>query len=806
MTTETIHLLYVGLDERTEDRVTAVLEERQDSIETTTAADSTDAIKQVTSQSFDCVLSSDSLKDGTGIEFLRSVRESFPALPCILLAETLSDELVREAIDAGVTDYLPQRQDEAWFSLLADRITEVVTRYRTTERTSELERINTVIRKLNRVLVRASTADEIDQQICEIISQSEPYVFAWIGEHDAKTGVVTPRAAAGIEEGYLENITVTTNGEPTSQGPTGRAVSSQKIQVMQNIPEDPAYNPWREEALERGYRSSAAIPLVHDDTLYGVLNVYSDRVEAFDQAERKLLKEVGDDIALALHNIQVSEQVENLTETLRMVRRVDERLVKAQDRSSTITDIVDILSKHASFNCAFLALIDEDQIQFASDPDTRLTEEQAQEIHSETYINEVLEQDVLQIDNVTEPPYQQHSGDALPHEAVALPIRHQSRDHGVLTIHFRPGKTPSEEEIDLLKELGDDIAHALHRLQLSTELKEQEQQYEAVIENIHDGLVIVQDGVIQYTNPQITKLTEYSPEEIIGEQLTIFVSEEDQELVMRRYRERIEGGEPRETYEIEISSKDGATIPVEVSVGVFEYEGELATITAIRDISERINRTRHLRVLDRVMRHNFHNDMTIIQGYAQTIHDEAPNKNVAEDAELIISKSRQLLETIDKEREIVEIIAEPVEYTEANLVTAVQQVVATVREEYSDAAIDLDLPNEAIASATPAFPRALEELLTNAIIHNDQETTKVSIAVERQETTIRITIADNGPGIPDEELKVLTGEREIEPLYHGSGLGLWLVNWIVRRADGTLEFEANDPRGSIVTIKLQRVT
>lgn len=64
-------------------------------------------------------------------------------------------------------------------------------------------------------------------------------------------------------------------------------------------------------------------------------------------------------------------------------------------------------------------------------------------------------------------------------------------------------------------------------------------------------------------------------------------------------------------------------------------------------------------------------------------------------------------------------------------------------------------------------------------------------------------MADNGPGIPECELGVL--ERGYEtPLEHTSGLGLWLVNLIVRESDGDLLYAENDPRGSKITIRLQR--
>lgn len=64
-------------------------------------------------------------------------------------------------------------------------------------------------------------------------------------------------------------------------------------------------------------------------------------------------------------------------------------------------------------------------------------------------------------------------------------------------------------------------------------------------------------------------------------------------------------------------------------------------------------------------------------------------------------------------------------------------------------------------------------------------------------------MADNGPGIPSQEREVpLEGDEE--PLKHGGGLGLWIVNWAVTRSDGSVEFDANDPRGSRVSLYLPR--
>ena len=68
---------------------------------------------------------------------------------------------------------------------------------------------------------------------------------------------------------------------------------------------------------------------------------------------------------------------------------------------------------------------------------------------------------------------------------------------------------------------------------------------------------------------------------------------------------------------------------------------------------------------------------------------------------------------------------------------------------------------------------------------------------------VAVRVEDDGPGIPDEQVTVLERGRETA-LEHTSGLGLWLVDWIVRASGGTVSFEARSPRGSVVELVLPR--
>ncbi|MHC3437978.1 ATP-binding protein [Natrialbaceae archaeon A-gly3] len=131
-----------------------------------------------------------------------------------------------------------------------------------------------------------------------------------------------------------------------------------------------------------------------------------------------------------------------------------------------------------------------------------------------------------------------------------------------------------------------------------------------------------------------------------------------------------------------------------------------------------------------------------------------------------------------------------------------RRVATSVTDRYPEAEISRALPDRCDALAAPELEVALGELLENAIVHNDSKRPVVEVAVECGEHSVEVRVADDGPRIPEMEVDVLSGARSIDPLYHGSGLGLWVIYWVVKRSGGTVTFDYNEPRGNVVTLEL----
>lgn len=93
-------------------------------------------------------------------------------------------------------------------------------------------------------------------------------------------------------------------------------------------------------------------------------------------------------------------------------------------------------------------------------------------------------------------------------------------------------------------------------------------------------------------------------------------------------------------------------------------------------------------------------------------------------------------------------------------------------------------------------------LLTNAIVHNDTEAPEITVGVETVDDRAEVSIADNGPGIPDEQKQQIFAEGEMGLESGGTGIGLYLVDTLVDRYGGDSHVRDNEPSGAIFVVKL----
>ncbi len=169
----------------------------------------------------------------------------------------------------------------------------------------ELLRLNRELRAIsdcNQALMRAEDEQSLIDTVCRIICDEADYRMAWVGyaeNDDAKT--VRPVAWAGVEEGYLGEVAITWADTERGHGPSGIAIRKGQTDCIRDFATEPKAAPWRESALQRGYRSSIALPLKDESAnTFGILTIYSTEPNTFTTDEVRLLEELAGDLAFGI--------------------------------------------------------------------------------------------------------------------------------------------------------------------------------------------------------------------------------------------------------------------------------------------------------------------------------------------------------------------------------------------------------------------------------------------------------------------------------------------------------------------------
>lgn len=179
------------------------------------------------------------------------------------------------------------------------------------ERQRRLNRALRLLSACNTTLVHAQEEHKLLTDICRLAVETGGYLMAWVGyaEHDdART--VRPIAQSGYENGYLDAIHVSWGDGEFGQGPTGTAIRTGLPCVNQNVLANPKMAPWKQAAIQRGYQSSIALPLIGNAEVLGALTIYAREADAFDADEVALLEELASDLAYGIVSLRTRAEHE----------------------------------------------------------------------------------------------------------------------------------------------------------------------------------------------------------------------------------------------------------------------------------------------------------------------------------------------------------------------------------------------------------------------------------------------------------------------------------------------------------------
>jgi two-component system, cell cycle sensor histidine kinase and response regulator CckA len=385
-------------------------------------------------------------------------------------------------------------------------------------------------------------------------------------------------------------------------------------------------------------------------------------------------------------------------------------------------------------------------------------------------------------------------------------------------------KKPTYEELTAkIKALEKEL---MHRDQTETYLQAQEAKYKLIFEKARDAIFIIQDDVIQFTNPRAVRVLGYTQDELSTTALAELIHPKDRDLVVSRQLKRLKGKKVPVTYSFRALSKTGKETWVELTAVRVIWEGKPAVLNFARNITAKIKMNAQLQFAAKLeaigtlaggIAHAFNNLLMGIQGHTSLLLLDIDSKHPHYKALKKIEKeiqggaglTSQLMGYARKGRyrnriiainEIIENTAQTFQKMKHNITIDRELTQRPYAVKADQGQMEQMLLNLYI-NAADAMPDGGEiQLKTKNVIHRD---IKNKLYEPKPGKYVRLQVSDNGIGM-DQKIQ----PRIFDPFFttkttgKGTGLGLASVYGIVKSHEGYINVESKKGRGTTFFIYL----
>ncbi|PWB53694.1 MAG: hypothetical protein C3F06_06150 [Candidatus Methanoperedenaceae archaeon] len=366
------------------------------------------------------------------------------------------------------------------------------------------------------------------------------------------------------------------------------------------------------------------------------------------------------------------------------------------------------------------------------------------------------------------------------------------------------------------------VRNITERKLVEEKLRQSEEKYRLLIENIQEGVFVIQDNKMQFVNAAISKMTGYKIEEIIGMDFLHFVAPEDLEMVQDRYSQRQSGEDVPSEYEFHLMCKDGRKIIVSMSVGIVTYRRRIASMGILRDITERKNIEESIKKYNReleesnhikelftdIMHHDLLNPLNVAQGYVEIFLQDETNQKKKSYLETIrrnLLKGMELIENAMKFSKLESM--KDIEFEELDLKRIVGEAIDNLTPLAVRAGVNIEkkLDSRMIARANEIIEDIFINIISNAIKYASKGK-RIVVDNKDNGSSWIIRIIDFGPGIRDSDKKMIFERfhREEKKGVKGSGLGLAIAGKIIELHKGKIWVEDNPEGGAIFAVEIPK--
>ncbi len=367
------------------------------------------------------------------------------------------------------------------------------------------------------------------------------------------------------------------------------------------------------------------------------------------------------------------------------------------------------------------------------------------------------------------------------------------------------------------------------REELLRELSEREQNLRTLTENAHDGILVNLDGKHVFANKYIADMLGYTVEEMKNTGIRDLVHPDECQKVLDRFKARMDDKRPQSHYETLFVSKDGESIPVEITAAKTLWHGRPAGMVIVRDITRRKEfekqlraHQEHLEELVKYRTRELEQTNKELEAFSYSVsHDlRAPLRGIGGFSQLLIDEYTQQLDSegqdylnrvhsaaihmsrlIDDLLQLSKITKLEMQVRPVDLSALAQSVVARQREKEPTREVEVTIQSGMQAQGDPNLLEiALHNLVDNAWKYTQHvKHPRIEIGSSLKDGSETFFVRDNGAGFNMEYAEKLFGpfQRLHSPQeFEGTGIGLATVARIVQRHRGKIWASAEKDKGA----------
>lgn len=489
--------------------------------------------------------------------------QSCPVCVRIARGEALFTEVIRiqqpeRILECNIAPY----QIDNGFQARVEVVRDITERDRASKKIQDLTYLYEMLSATNRAIVRCNSSGELLAALFDTMVKGHAFPMLFIAMTDTGEQPLRIVHAHGFSIEHLSDLATSLASPHSVLGRLIQTLEAGKI-ISLPVTEKDSNDPWVNYLYEEKITNRAVVPLMVDNRLMGVMGLYTRDIKLFDAQQLLLLEQMSSDVSFALSSMRASERTEQAEESAKLS---EHRFSEIFDASPSPLQLMNVKTgKMLGLNRAFqlwlgytLNDIPNEQAWFELAYPTQELQTQLRAAWTQSIAN----------------ARRDHRAQNSPEFSI------QAKD-GSMRVCTGSMTLVGDEAIIAWTDLSDIRAK-------ERELIASEKHFRNMIEQSVAGIYVRRNGRFVYVNPRYCEITGWSPHELLDHSVLDFTtSDPDNIQHIENAWAALDTESPSVTYSVPVKHKSGQWLELELHAKAIDWDGQIAHIVLVDDITER---------------------------------------------------------------------------------------------------------------------------------------------------------------------------------------------------------------------------